>query len=62
MNTVSSEQQSTDAFQLVPVEPTRAMCEVGASVPLKNNQSEEEWIGDIYRAMIATFRKQEGSK
>lgn len=45
---------------LVPAEPTSAMCEAGASVPLKNNQSEEEWIGDIYRAMIAAYRKQGG--
>lgn len=44
---------------LVPAEPTSAMCEAGASVPLKNNQSEEEWIGDIYRAMIAAYRTQD---
>lgn len=46
-------------WKLVPVEPTSAMCEAGASVPLKNNQSEEEWIGDIYRAMIAAYRTQD---
>lgn len=46
-------------LKLVPAEPTSAMCEAGSSVPLKNNQPEEEWIGDIYRAMIAAYRTQD---
>ena len=42
-----------EGWKLVPMEPTKDMCEAGAIVPVKNRQSEAAWIGDIYRAMIA---------
>lgn len=40
------------ARTVVPGEPTRIMCEAGACVPLRNKQTEVQWVGEIFRAMM----------
>lgn len=37
---------------VAPHEPTRIMCEAGACVPLRDKQSEAQWVGEIFRAMM----------
>jgi hypothetical protein len=37
---------------VVQHEPTRIMCEAGACVPLRDNQSEAQWMGEIFRAIM----------
>ena len=37
---------------VVQNEPTRIMCEAGACVPLRDKQSEVQWMGEIFRAMM----------
>ena len=51
-----------EGWQLVPVEPTKDMCEAGAIAPVKNRQSETTWIGDIYRAMLAAAPSPDSAK
>ena len=47
-----------DGFMVVPVTPTYAMCEAGASVVNGNAQSELSWISCIYSAMLAESQNQ----
>ncbi len=47
-----------DGFVVVPVTPTYAMCEAGASVVNGNAQSELSWISCIYSAMLAESQNQ----
>jgi hypothetical protein len=37
---------------VVQNEPTRIMCEAGACVPWRDKQSEAQWMGEIFRAMM----------
>lgn len=41
------------AISKMKAEPTKAMCIAGCNVAIKDLQSEADWIGDIYRAMVA---------